>query len=243
MESVAGPAELLVEGFTSRVLSAGASQRPRAVFFVRTDTELVCFLFEPGLLFTSHWGDSASEPPGLLSPPPAALVCTEVCTGERSDYGTVWMDLRWEGTQGSSARQTCSAASITPRSPCSSSSMQWEESFQMLSSTRRWGERGRRGGGGFMGDLLDFHHPVVANLCPGWGRSRSCWKPPGPGTSPWWRNCWVGRRGSWGRAPDPSLCPTSWGKKSPIYILMTGKPPLFSGRLEGGFLGDPVLQN
>lgn len=49
-------------------------------------------------------------------------------------------------------------------------------------------ERGRRGGG-FMGDLLDFHHPVVANLCPGWGRSRSCWKPPGPGTSPWWRNC------------------------------------------------------
>ena len=52
------------------------------------------------------------------------------------------MDLRWEGTQGSSARQTCSAASVTPRSPCSSSSssMQWEESFLMLSSTRRWGK-------------------------------------------------------------------------------------------------------
>lgn len=77
------------------------------------------------------------------------------------------------------------------------------------------GEKLRVRGGGFMGHLSDYYplldrrHPAAANLwCPGWERSRSCWKPPAPATSPWWRNCWVGRKEYWARAPAPSRCTT-----------------------------------
>lgn len=116
----------------------------------------------------------------------------------------VWMD--WgEKEPGGSARQSLSAASITPI-VSHVSSMQWEESAQVLPHTNR--RRRGRSGGIFMGYLLDFHHPVVLNLCSGWGRSRSCWKPPGPGMWLWWRNCWVERKEYWGQALVPSHYPT-----------------------------------
>lgn len=99
--------------------------------------------------------------------------------GSADAYGSpvwVWMDRR-------GAHDTCSAASLTPFSPCSSSSssVQWDASPQPQTVKEELG--------GYMGHLLDFNYPVFANLCPGWGRNMSCWKPPGPGMSPSWRNC------------------------------------------------------
>lgn len=65
--------ELLVEGLTSRLLSAGASLRFGAS--VGTDKEFVYFFFLFFLtssLFTLHWF------------PLTALVCTEVTPGSRA---------------------------------------------------------------------------------------------------------------------------------------------------------------
>ena len=138
-------------------------------------------------LFTSHLRAS------LRSPwfPPLRLFALRLHRGAvhvsgantGGDYGEV---IRHRGS--SSARQSCpalqhqshlshrAAAACSERNPC--------RCFPSPGSEGR----GSEGGGGYMGELLDCHHPVVANLCPGWGRSRSCWKPPGPGMSPWWRN-------------------------------------------------------
>lgn len=186
-----------MEGLTVRLPSSGAWLVPELLLGQRRSL-YVSFL-KRGSLFTlrrfpSTACDYAEVTPGNVS----VLVregITEPC---------VWMD--WgEKEPGGSARQSLSAASITPIVP-HVSSMQWEESAQVLPHTDRRG-RGRRGGI-FMGYLLDFPHPVVLNLCSGWGRSRSCWKPPGLGMWLWWRNCWVERKEYWVQAPVPSHYPT-----------------------------------
>lgn len=84
------------QGFTSRLLSAGASDRTGAS--VRTEKEFVFFFFfffKPGvsLHFTLTLRGFALEPPVL----PVELVCTEVTPGSRArqrvntrgDYGAV----------------------------------------------------------------------------------------------------------------------------------------------------------
>lgn len=69
-------------------------------------------------------------------------------TREEITEPCMWMDWGYKVPGGAVHVKTYSAASVTPITPwSSSSSMQWEESFQMLSHTSQWRRRRRRSRG------------------------------------------------------------------------------------------------
>lgn len=189
--------------------SGGGSHRPPAFFWrftrsgasVGTETEFVCLFCKAGFTIyitpvslhcvRLHWGHTGSQ--------------ARLRTRTRGNYGAVCVNgLRWERTGGQRTSKPLCRINNTYSTARQQHAVRGIRSG--ASHTNRRG-RGRRGGL-FMGYLLDFHHPVVLNLCSGWGRSRSCWKPPGPGMWLWWRNCWVERKEYWGQAPVPSHYPT-----------------------------------